>query len=63
MAWVTVGHHIKYNGKFYNAGEKFQVDDGDLPEMLESGAEEIPPSRGRPKGRTRQDAVLEWEEE
>lgn len=62
MAWVTTDYKIKYNGKFYKAGEKFQVNDEELPEILESGAKEISPSRGRPKGRTRQDAVLEWEE-
>lgn len=62
MAWVIVSHRVKHNGKFYEAGEKFQVDDGELPAMLEDGAEEIPPCRGRPKGRTRQDAALEWDE-
>lgn len=62
MAWVIVGNRVKHHGKFYEAGEKFQVDDEDLPAMLEDGAEEIPPARGRPKGRTREDKPLEWDE-
>lgn len=62
MPWVTTEYRMKYKGKFYEAGEKISVSDEDLPALLESGANQTSPARGRPKGRTREDKALQWDE-
>ena len=49
MAWVIFDHRVKYRGAFYPANQRFLVEEGDLPSLLEAGGREQEVKAGRPR--------------
>lgn len=48
MAFYKVDHMVKYNGEWYNAGDKIKVEDSDAAAIEEVGGYLVDGRTGRP---------------